>query len=139
MWTAFQGRMDAQAPPAAGLPNSVPVSPGLNTNLYKHVMKKADILAALAQVQNSWDLVVRSNAAITLRVSTNTTTLPWKNHVEADELWFVYRGAAKVSLAPFSLMVGVTPPGDTYDVGEGDDRQRPAGPCLSDHANYRPL
>ncbi len=113
-------RIDAQAPPAAGLPNTVPVSPGPNTNLYKHVMKKADILAALAQVKDSWDLVVKSNVAITLRAAANTTKLPWKNHVEADELWFVYRGAAKVSLAPFSLMVGVTPPGDTYDVGEGD-------------------
>lgn len=120
-------RMAAQAPPAAGLPNSVPVSPGPNTNLYKHVMKKADILAALAQVQSSWDLVVKSNAAITLRASANTTKLPWKNHVEADELWFVYRGAAKVALAPFSLMVGVTPPGNTYDVGEGDIVSVPRG------------
>jgi mannose-6-phosphate isomerase-like protein (cupin superfamily) len=90
-------------------------------------MKKAEILAALAQVQNSWDLVVKSNAAITLRASTNTTKLPWKNHVEADELWFVYRGAAKVALAPFSLMVGVTPPGNTYDVGEGDIVNVPRG------------
>ena len=82
-------------------------------------MKKSEILAALAQVKDSWDLVVKSNAAITLRASSNTTKLPWKNHVEADELWFVYRGSAKVSLAPFSLMVGVTPPGETFDVGEG--------------------
>lgn len=120
-------RMDAQAPPATKLPNSVTVSPGPNTNLYKHVMKKADILAALAQIKDSWDLFVKSNAAVTLRVSTNTTKLPWKNHVEADELWFVYRGAAKVALAPFSLMVGVTPPGDTYDVGEGDIVNVPRG------------
>jgi mannose-6-phosphate isomerase-like protein (cupin superfamily) len=70
-------------------------------------------------VKDSWDLVVKSNAAITLRASSNTTKLPWKNHVEADELWFVYRGSAKVSLAPFSLMVGVTPPGETFDVSEG--------------------
>ena len=101
------------------LADKVPVSPGPNTNLYKHVMKKSEILAALAQVKDSWDLVVKSNAAITLRASSNTAKLPWKNHVEADELWFVYRGSAKVSLAPFSLMVGVTPPGETFDVGEG--------------------
>jgi mannose-6-phosphate isomerase-like protein (cupin superfamily) len=107
-------------PPITKLPDTVPVSPGPKTNLYKHVMKKAEILTALAQVQNSWDLVVKSNAAITLRASSNTTQLPWKNHVEADELWFVYRGSAKVSLAPFSLMVGITPPGETFDVGEGD-------------------
>ena len=121
------GRIGAQAPSATKLPDSVTVSPGPNTNLYKHVMKKADILSALAQVKDSWDLVVKSNVAITLRASTNTTKLPWKNHVEADELWFVYRGAAKVSLAPFSLMVGVTPPGDTYDVGEGDIVNVPRG------------
>ena len=83
-------------------------------------MKKAEVLAALAQVKDSQDLFVKSNAAVTLRVSTNTTKLPWKQHAEADELWFVYRGAAKVSLAPFSLQLGVTPPGTTYDVGEGD-------------------
>jgi mannose-6-phosphate isomerase-like protein (cupin superfamily) len=108
----------AQAP-AGTLADTVPVSPGPNTNLYKHVMKKSEILGALAQVKDSWDLVVKSNAAITLRASSNTTKLPWKNHVEADELWFVYRGSAKVSLAPFSLMVGVTPPGETFDVAEG--------------------
>ena len=83
-------------------------------------MKKADVLAALAQVKDSQDLFVKSNAAVTLRVSSNTTKLPWKQHTEADELWFVYRGGAKVSLAPFSLQLGVTPPGNTYDVGEGD-------------------
>jgi mannose-6-phosphate isomerase-like protein (cupin superfamily) len=120
-------RIDAQAPPAAELPKTVTVSPGPNTNLYKHVMKKAEILAALAQVKDSWDLVVKSNVAITLRAAANTTKQPWKNHVEADELWFVYRGAAKVSLAPFSLMVGVTPPGDTHDVGEGDIVNVPRG------------
>jgi mannose-6-phosphate isomerase-like protein (cupin superfamily) len=112
-------RMAAQAP-AAKLPDTVPVSPGPKTNLYKHVMKKSEILAALAQVQESWDLVVKSNVAITLRASSNKAKLPWTNHVEADELWFVYRGSAKVSLAPFSLMVGITPPGVTFDVGEGD-------------------
>ena len=109
----------AQESPASKLPATVPVSPGPRTNLYKHVMKKAEILAALAQVQNSFDLVVKSNAAITLRAASNTAKQPWKNHVEADELWFVYRGSAKVSLAPFSLMVGVTPPGETFDVSEG--------------------
>ena len=115
---AFSISTTAQVP-AGTLADKVPVSPGPNTNLYKHVMKKSEILAALAQVKDSWDLVVKSNAAITLRASSNTTKLPWKNHVEADELWFVYRGSAKVSVAPFSLMVGVTPPGQTFDVGEG--------------------
>lgn len=113
-------RMSAQAQSATTFPDTVTVSSGPKTNLFPHVMKKAEVLAALAQVKDSQDLFVKSNAAVTLRVSSNTTKLPWRQHTEADELWFVYRGGAKVALAPFSLMVGVTPPGNTYDVGEGD-------------------
>jgi mannose-6-phosphate isomerase-like protein (cupin superfamily) len=116
----FAGRTDAQAPAAPKFPVTVPASPGPKTNLFRHVMKKDEVLAALAQVKESQDLFVKSNGALTLRVSSNTTKLPWKLHTDADELWFVYRGSAKVSLAPFSLQVGVTPPGETYDVGEGD-------------------
>ena len=116
----LSNRMGAQAPAAPSFPETATVSSGPKTNLFPHVMKKAEVLAALAQVKDSQDLFVKSNAAVTLRVSSNTTKLPWKQHTEADELWFVYRGAAKVSLAPFSLQVGVTPPGNTYDVGEGD-------------------
>ena len=118
-------RIGAQAP--AKFPDTVTVSPGPKTNLFDHVMKKADVLAALAQVQDSQDLFVKNNAALTLRASSNTTKLPWKLHVEADELWFVYRGSAKVGLAPFSLQVGVTPPGTTYDLGEGDILSVPRG------------
>jgi mannose-6-phosphate isomerase-like protein (cupin superfamily) len=83
-------------------------------------MTKAEVLAALAQVKDSQDLVVKTNFAITLRAASNTTKLPWKVHTEADELWFVYSGSAKVSLAPFSLQLGVTPPGNTYDAAERD-------------------
>jgi len=121
------GRIGAQAPPTQAFPDTVTVSSRPKTNLFNHVMKRAEILAAFAQVQESRDLFVKNNAGITLRVSTNTTKLPWKLHAEADELWFVYRGSAKVSLAPFSLMVGVTPPGNTYDVGEGDIVNVPRG------------
>jgi mannose-6-phosphate isomerase-like protein (cupin superfamily) len=120
MWVTLPIRLLAQAPPTTPFPNTVTVSAGPKTNLFPHVMKKADVLAALAQVKDAHDLFVKSNAAVTLRVSSNTAKLPWKTHPDADELWFVYRGAAKVSLAPFSLQLGVTPPGTTYDVGEGD-------------------
>jgi mannose-6-phosphate isomerase-like protein (cupin superfamily) len=114
-------RPSAQAsPPAAEFPKSITVSPGPKTNLFPHLMTKAEVLAALAQVKDSQDLVVKTNFAITLRAASNTTKLPWKVHTEADELWFVYRGSAKVSLAPFSLQLGVTPPGNTYDAAEGD-------------------
>ena len=107
------GRPSAQAPPATEFPKSITVSPGPKTNLFPHLMTKAEVLAALAQVKDSQDLVVKTNFAITLRAAANTTRLPWKVHTEADELWFVYRGSAKVSLAPFSLQLGVTPPGNT--------------------------
>jgi mannose-6-phosphate isomerase-like protein (cupin superfamily) len=109
------------------LPDTVTVSSGPRTNLFDHVMKKADVLAALAAVVDSQDLFVKNNVALTLRTSANTAKLPWKLHTEADELWFVYRGSAKVSLAPFSLMLGVTPPGTTYDLGEGDILNVPRG------------
>src|SRR5262249_43549801 len=109
-------RVSGQTPSAApsGFPMTITVSSGSKTNLFPHLMTKAEVLAALAQVQDSQDLVVKTNFAITLRAASNTAKLPWKVHTEADELWFVYSGSAKVSLAPFSLMVGVTPPGKTY-------------------------
>jgi mannose-6-phosphate isomerase-like protein (cupin superfamily) len=112
-------RPSAQARPAAEFPKSITVSSGPKTNLFPHLMTKADVLSALAQVKDSQDLVVKTNFAITLRAAGNTTRLPWKLHTEADELWFVYRGSAKVTLAPFSLQLGVTPPGNTYDAAEG--------------------
>ena len=109
-----------QTPAAQKFPETVAVSSGPKTNLFNHVMKKADVLAALAEVAESQNLFVKSNAAVTLRASSNTMKRPWTQHTEADELWFVYRGGARVSLAPFSLQLGVTPPGNTHDVGEGD-------------------
>ena len=120
-------RIGAQAPAEAAFPKSITVSPGPKTNLFPHLMTKAEVLAALAQVQDSQDLVVKTNFAITLRAASNTTKLPWKLHTEADELWFVYKGSAKVTLAPFSLQLGVTPPGNTYDAAEGDIVNVPRG------------
>src|SRR4030095_16782767 len=123
----FPSRTGAQAPPASTFPTPITVSEGTKTNLFQHLMTKAEVLAALAQVQDSQDLVVKTNFAITLRAASNKTKLPWKMHTEADELGFVYRGSAKVSLAPFSLQVGVTPPGNTYDAAEGDIVNVPRG------------
>ena len=126
----YAGAIGAQKPTGATFPESITVSPGppaLKKNLFTHVMPKAEVLKALAQVNDSQDLVVKSNFAITLRAASNKTKLPWKEHVKADELWFVYRGSAKVSLAPFSLQLGITPPGTTYDVGEGDIVNVPRG------------
>ena len=123
----LSSRPGAQAPPATEFPKSITVSPGPKTNLFPHLMTKAEVLAALAQVKDSQDLVVKTNFAITLRAASNTTKLPFKLHTEADELWFVYKGSAKVTLAPFSLQLGVTPPGNTYDAAEGDIVNVPRG------------
>jgi mannose-6-phosphate isomerase-like protein (cupin superfamily) len=90
----------------------------LKKNLFSHVMKSAEVDAAFAQIQDSWDVFVKPNHGVTFRVSTKK--LPWKVHTEADEFWFVRRGSAKVGLAPFSLQMGVTPPGDVHEVAAGD-------------------
>ena len=123
----LESRIGAQSPPVPTFPTSITVSSGPKTNLFPHLMTKAEVLAALAQVKDSQDLVVKTNFAITLRTASNTAKLPWKLHTEADELWFVYKGSAKVSLAPFSLQLGVTPPGTTYDAAEGDIVNVPRG------------
>ena len=74
----LSSRMGAQAPAAQQFPTSITVSSGPRTNLFPHLMTKAEVLAALAQVKDSQDLVVKTNFAITLRAASNTTKLPWK-------------------------------------------------------------
>jgi mannose-6-phosphate isomerase-like protein (cupin superfamily) len=86
---------------------------GLQKNLFSHVMKSADVDAALAKIQDSWDVFVKTNHAVTFRVSTKKH--PWTSHPDADEYWIVRRGSAKVALAPTG-----TTSGDARDVGAGD-------------------
>src|SRR5688572_12052638 len=74
------GRTVAQAPMSTEFPKTITVSPGPKTNLFPHLMTKAEVLAALAQVKDSQDLVVKTNFAITLRAASNTTKLPFKVH-----------------------------------------------------------
>ena len=70
--------LGAQAPAAPTFPTTITVSSGPHLNLFHHLMTKAEVLAALAQVKDSQDLVVKTNFAITLRAASNTTKLPWK-------------------------------------------------------------
>lgn len=86
---------------------------GLQKNLFSHVMKSADVDAACAKIQDSWDVFVKTNHAVTFRVSTKKR--PWTNHLDADEYWLVRRGSAKVALAPMG-----TTSSDLHDVGAGD-------------------
>ena len=54
-------------------------------------------MRTLAKIQDSWDVFMKTNHAVTFRV--DTKKLPMTNHPEADEYWFVRRGAAKVDTA----------------------------------------
>ena len=66
-------------------------------NLFSHVMKSADVDSAFAKITDSWDVYTKTNHAVTFRVATKKTGA--MNHAEADEYWFVRKGAAKVTLA----------------------------------------
>jgi mannose-6-phosphate isomerase-like protein (cupin superfamily) len=77
-------------------------------NLFSHVMKSADVDANFAKIQDSWDVYTKTNHAVTFRVATRKTGMT--NHAEADEYWFVRKGAAKVALAG----------GAPHDVAAGD-------------------
>jgi mannose-6-phosphate isomerase-like protein (cupin superfamily) len=65
-------------------------------NLFSHVWKSADVDAALARITDSWDVYVKTNHAVTLRVTAKKQA--WTNHPDADEYWFVRKGTAKVAL-----------------------------------------
>ena len=94
-------------------PSRVTAQAKLTKNLFSHVMKSAEVDAILAKIQDSWDVFVKTNHAVTFRV--NTKKLPMTNHPEADEYWFVRRGAAKVA-----LQTGDAATGGPHDVGAGD-------------------
>jgi mannose-6-phosphate isomerase-like protein (cupin superfamily) len=72
-------------------------APKLKKNLFSHVMKSADVDAQFAKITDSWDVYTKTNSGVTFRVATKKTGMT--NHPEADEYWFVRKGAAKVALA----------------------------------------
>jgi mannose-6-phosphate isomerase-like protein (cupin superfamily) len=79
----------------------------IRKNLFSHVMKSADVDAAFAKITDSWDVYTKTNHAVTFRVATKKTGMT--NHSEADEYWFVRKGAAKVALgteAPHNVAAG---------------------------------
>jgi mannose-6-phosphate isomerase-like protein (cupin superfamily) len=79
----------------------------IRKNLFSHVMKSADVDAAFAKITDSWDVYTKTNHAVTFRVATKKTGPT--NHTEADEYWFVRKGAAKVALgsdAPHNVAAG---------------------------------
>lgn len=94
-------------------PVSAQAPKGLQKNLFSHVMKSAEVDAAFAKIQDSWDAFVKTNHAVTFRVIAKQR--PWTKHPDADEYWIVRKGSAKVALAPTG-----TTSSDAHDVGAGD-------------------
>jgi mannose-6-phosphate isomerase-like protein (cupin superfamily) len=95
-------------------------APKVRKNLFSHVMKSADVDAAFAKITDSWDVYTKTNHAVTFRVATKKTGMT--NHAEADEYWFVRKGAAKVTLAtnaPHDVAAGdvvYVPRNTAYDI-----------------------
>jgi mannose-6-phosphate isomerase-like protein (cupin superfamily) len=89
-------------------------------NLFSHVMKSADVDAQFAKITDSWDVYTKTNHAVTFRVATQKMGMT--NHPEADEYWFVRKGAAKVALAsaaPHAVAAGdvvYVPRNMAYDI-----------------------
>lgn len=83
------------------------------------VMKSAEVDARFAKMQRPVEVVSKPNFAAVFRVSSGVTD--WQMHPEADELWFVRSGSAKVSLGDAKPMAGM--PGaatQQFDAATGD-------------------
>jgi mannose-6-phosphate isomerase-like protein (cupin superfamily) len=77
------------------------------------LMKSADIDATFVKIQDSLDVVMKPNFALVFRVSAGKAGA-WRIPEDADELWVVRRGAAKLS-------VGESASGAKhYNIGAGD-------------------
>src|SRR6516165_6570711 len=99
--------------------STLAVLPGGAAELWD-LMKSSEIDAKFAKLQKPLDVILKPNYTVHFRMSSGEAT-PWQVHFDADELWFVRRGAAKVTLADFTLMAGVAgPSAQPYDVGAGD-------------------
>jgi len=70
-------------------------------NQIQEHMKSADIDATFAKIQDSLDVIMKPNFALVFRVSTGKAG-PWTTHEDADEIWLVRHGSAKLSLGESS-------------------------------------
>ncbi len=84
----------------------------------RDVLKSADIDAMLAKTQTSTDILVKDNYIVSLRVQMEPGS--WVTHPEADEVWVVRRGTAKLCLGEVTLGTGIHRAEHDYDVGAGD-------------------
>lgn len=83
------------------------------------VLKSAEVDDMFSKTQQARDVLVKPNIAITFRVNSGEHS-PWQIHADADEFWFVRRGAAKLSLGEFTGASRVEPPGKPFDIAAGD-------------------
>jgi mannose-6-phosphate isomerase-like protein (cupin superfamily) len=79
----------------------------------RDILKSRDINALFAKTQKSTDVLVKHNYIISLRVSAEPAS--WVTHPDADEIWVVRRGSAKLSLG-----TGEKEAGREYELGAGD-------------------
>ena len=83
------------------------------------ILRSADIDALLAKTQNSTDVFAKPNYIISMRAQTEPGS--WVTHTDADEIWVVRRGTAKLTVGDVSLGTGVRRNDEpVYDVGPGD-------------------
>lgn len=84
----------------------------------RDIFKSVDIDALLAKTQKATDVVVKHNYTISLRAQVEPGS--WVTHPDADEIWVVRRGAAKLSLGENTLGTGVRRSGKEFEVAKGD-------------------
>jgi mannose-6-phosphate isomerase-like protein (cupin superfamily) len=83
------------------------------------VLKSADVDSMFANTRQSLDVLVKPNYSVVFRVSSGSPS-PWQTHPDADELWFVRHGSAKLTLGNFTRMLGVQRTGEEFSLGAGD-------------------
>ena len=67
------------------------------------LLKSADIEATLAKTQGSLDVIMKPNFALVFRAVVGKGG-GWQAHPDADEVWLIRKGSAKVSLGEFGLL-----------------------------------
>ena len=71
----------------------------------RDIWKAAELDALIAKTEKSTDLLVKPNYVISARVQSGPGS--WITHFNADEIWVVRRGSAKLSVGPVTLGAGV--------------------------------
>jgi mannose-6-phosphate isomerase-like protein (cupin superfamily) len=84
----------------------------------REIMKSAEIDSLLSKTEKSTDVLIKPNYIISLRVQSGPGS--WVTHTDADEIWMVRRGTAKLMLGTITLQMGIHKTENNFDVGPGD-------------------